>query len=146
MQLTRGQKDAIQRKAMAIINEKVEKRKAELIKAYKPSKEAKKALAIAKELIEARNAFYTMAKKYGFKVGYYGVESPISLGFEFTINDCDKKGDYEELEEKIRNQELNKLTKDEHYPSSQDVMDEIELLNITKDFDVEKFLEKYKNL
>lgn len=146
MQLTRGQKDAIQRKAMAIINEKVEKRKAELIKSYKPSKEAKKALAVAKELIEARNAFYTMAKKYGFNIGYYGVESPDSLGFKFTINDCDKKGDYEKIEVEIRNTELNELTKDEHYPSSQDVIDEIELLNITKDFDVDKFLEKYQNL
>ena len=65
MRLTKSQKDALVRKAMSIINEKMEAKREELRKNYKPSKKAVAFLARVKKFFEARTAYYKAVEEAG---------------------------------------------------------------------------------
>lgn len=146
MQLTKGQKDALVRKVMAIIEVKKEAKRKELIAQYKPSKEAKELVEKIKTLFAARAVYYKTLKDLGFSLDYNKVDisnsiKPLSLYNTNTDHDIDY------FITEIRDAELGKTyNKQYRFPTEEDVIDELELLNIGKSFDVDAFLAKYQNL
>lgn len=149
MQLTKGQKDALVHKVMDIIAEKKEKKKEELKKNYKPSKEAAALFNKAKKIIEARDAYVKAVKAAGLNFCSYDVETPYdycSDSQKFSI--CIRHSGTETIDsiyESIMIQELNKIN-DTKFPKPNDIYDELELLNLDKSFDLSSFLAKYENL
>ena len=147
MQLTKGQKDAIVRKVMAIIDTKKEAKREELRKSYKPSKEANEFLTKVEKLLKARAQFYKTIDELGFRINYNYIEiksdCEFSLDLPFNRKDV-KLSDYAN---KIRDNELSKIYNDMFKnPTECDVTDDIELMNLSKDFKIDEFLKKYEDL
>lgn len=147
MQLTKGQKDALVRKALAIVEKKKAEKREELIKDYKPSREATELLDRIKKLLDARKKFYKVIEELGFRVNYNYIEPNVKDGFniEIVFNKNDVK--FSELADKIREKELGSMYNNKFkYPTEYDIMDEIELANLSKSFDIDAFLKKYEEL
>ena len=147
MKLTQGQKKALVNKVMEIIEEKKEAKRKELIAGYKPSNEETTFLAKIKAVLDARNAYHEAAKKAGLEVSYSSMDTSYQSDFpEISISHkYINPDDYKNICEKVMNITLSKNFTDT-YPTSENVTDDIELLSISKDFDVEAFLDKYRNL
>ena len=144
MKLTSGQKQALVRKAMTIIQEKLAKEKQELEKNYKPSKEAIALLNKVKKILEARNAYRDTVKALGFKMCSYNAEiyncEPCSISISHN-----GKETIEDYYNNIRDAELRNSYK-KVYPQEYEIMDELELQDLDKSFNVDSFLAKYQNL
>lgn len=149
MQLTKGQKDALVHKVMDIIAEKKEKKREELKKNYKPSKEATALFNKAKKIIEARDAYVKAVKATGLMFCSYDVETPYDYcGDSQKFSLCIRHNGTETIDniyESIMNQELSKIS-DVRFPEPNDIYDELELQNLDKSFDLNSFLAKYENL
>jgi len=148
MQLTKGQKDALVRKVMDIINKKKEEKKEELKKNYKPSKEAVVLFNKAKQILEARNAYVKAVNATGLNFCSYNVETPYDYSDSDAFRLCiyhSGKETTDSIYEAIMNHELNKIN-DIKFPEPNDIYDELELLNLDKSFDLNSFLAKYQNL
>jgi len=148
MQLTKGQKEAIVRKVMAIIDAKKEAKREELRKSYKLSKKASEFLTKVEKLLKARAQFYKTIDELGFRINYNCIDvnkSECEINFELPFNKKDAKlSDYAD---KIRDNELGEIYNDKFkYPTEFDVIDDIELMNLSKDFKIDEFLKKYENL
>ena len=148
MQLTKGQKEAIVRKVMAIIDAKKEAKREELRKSYKLSKKASEFLTKVEKLLKARAQFYKTIDELGFRINYNCIDvnkSERGINFELPFHKKDAKlSDYAE---KIRDNELGEIYNDKFkYPTECDVIDDIELMNLSKDFKIDEFLKKYENL
>ena len=147
MQLTKGQKDAIVRKVMTIIEEKKEAKREELRKDYKPSKEATEFLARVKKFFKAREEYIKAVNSLGFAFGYCNVETNRDEPFYMSVNHSNKDASYENVEKEVFEKELSKYNAEFKYPTQEEVYDEIELMNLSKSsFDVDAFLSKYQNL
>jgi len=151
MQLTKSQKDALVRKAMGIINEKMEAKREELRKSYKPSKRAAGFLAKVKKFLEARETYYKTIDELGFKIDSYYVQlgSVESSPFDISIQhykDSDQVK-YEDIVKKVEDKELDDLYNKKYtYPTEYEIMDELELSGLSKSFDIDAFLKKYEEL
>ena len=147
MQLTKGQKDALVRKVMAIIEKKKEAKREELRKDYKPSKEANEMIARLKKLFEARKKFMDTIKELGFRPEYSYVHNGENDKFSFELRYIDKDTTFDLLAGRIRDNELGETFNSKFtYPAEWDVTDDIELLNLGKSFDIDAFLKKYEEL
>lgn len=150
MQFTKSQKDALVRKAMSIINEKMEAKREELRKSYKPSKKAVAYLARVKKFFEARTAYYKTVEELGFSINAYSVElggneSIINTNVQHYNGPVHLK--YEDIVKKVEDKELGDLCNKKYsYPTEYDIMDELELSGLSKSFDIDAFLAKYQNL
>ena len=150
MQLSKGQKDALVRKVMTIIEEKKEQKRNELIAKYKPSKEIVEILERIKKYLNAKEKFFNTIKELGFtaKYSYVAFENEVlsgsGIGSDSYTESTRNFDDYAKL---VRNAYIaKKFNKEYTYPDETNVIDDIELLNIGKSFDVDAFLEKYRNL
>ena len=147
MTLTKGQKDALVRKVMAIVEAKKEAKREELRKGYKPSKEVQDFISRFKKFFEARKKFYDTVKELGFCVEYSYVASGVDDLYDISVNFGDKKITFADVENKIKEKELGSMYNQIYtYPDEQSVIDELELQNISKSFDIDAFLAKYQNL
>ena len=147
MQLTKGQKDALVRKVMTIVEAKKEAKREELRKDYKPSKEVQDLISRFKKFFEARKQFYDIVKKLGFRVEYSYVETGADDLYDIVVNFDDKKITFADVENKIKERELGSMYNQMYpYPDEQSVFDELELQNLSKSFDVDAFLAKYQEL
>ena len=147
MKLTTGQKKALVNRVMEIINDKRAAKEKELIEGYKPSKEDTAFLAKIKAVLDARDAYHDAAKKAGLVFSYssvntpYGSElPPISISHDYRTPQ-----DYDNICDIVRKAALSEKYTDT-YPTVDKVEDDIELLSLGSDFDVEAFLDKYRNL
>ena len=147
MQLTKGQKDAIVRKVMAIIDSKKEAKREELRKSYKPSKEANEFLTKVEKLLKARAQFYKTIDELGFRINYNCIETQNDCEFSLDLFFNKKDAKLSDYADKIRDKELGKIYNDRFkYPTECDVTDDIELMNLSKDFKIDEFLKKYEDL
>ena len=147
MQLTKGQKDAIVRKVMAIIDAKREAKREELRKSYKPSKKASEFLAKVEKLLKARAQFYKTMDELGFRINYNCIELKDNCEFSFDLPFSKKDAKLSDYADNIRDKELGKIYNDKFkYPIECDVIDDIELMNLSKDFKIDEFLKKYEDL
>ena len=147
MTLTKGQKDALVRKAMAIVEAKKEAKREELRKGYKLSKEATEFLVRVKKFFKAREEYIKAVNSLGFAFGYCNVETNRDEPFYMSVNHSDKNASYEKVENDVVEKELSKYNAVFKYPTQEEVYDEIELMNLSKSsFDVDAFLSKYQNL
>ena len=149
MQLSKGQKDALVRKVMTIIEEKKEQKRNELIAKYKPSKEAVELLERIKKYLSAKEKFFNTIKELGFiaKYSYVMFENDELLRSIGGDNYTESTRNFNDFAKFVRDADLaKKFNKEYTYPDEISVIDDIELLNIGKSFDVDAFLEKYKNL
>ena len=147
MQLTKGQKDAIVRKVMAIIDAKREAKREELRKSYKPSKEANEFLIKVEKLLKARSQFYKTMDELGFRINYNCIEFKDDCEFSLDLPFSRKDAKLSDYVDNIRENELGKIYKDKFkYPTKYDVIDDIELINLSKDFKIDEFLKKYEDL
>lgn len=150
MQLTESQKDALVRKAMSIINEKMDAKREELRKSYKPSKEAVAYLARVKKFLEARATYYKAVEELGFSIDSYSVklgdkELDIDTSVHHYLNLDEVK--YKDIAKRVEDKELDDLYNKKYtYPTEYDIMDELELSGLSKSFDIDAFLAKYQNL
>ena len=150
MQLTKSQKDALVRKAMGIINEKMEAKREELRKDYKPSKETTEFLSRVKKFFEARETYYKIVKELGFKVDTYSMQlGSVKQDIDIPIQHY-KDSDmvkYEDVVKQVEDKELGNLYNKKYtYPTEYEIMDELELSGLSKSFDIDAFLAKYQNL
>ena len=153
MQLTKGQKDAIARKAEAIVNEKRAALQEKYKKEWKPSKEVNVLIKTINKVNQARLAYIKAVEDAGFEYYYSGVNIPLkSVG----LNDAKVNFEHNTSKDVVENT-LNKIIElqcnqkynengGQKFPILFDIMDDIELLNLSKQFDMDKFLEKYRNL
>ena len=147
MQLTKGQKDALVRKVMSIIEEKKNQKREELRKDYKPSKEVTAYIKKLEKLFAAREQYHKVIKDCGFELNYSHVKAPLDSNFYLSIYHEKDELTLDKCFDRIRDNELGRIyDKQFSYPDECSVMDEIELLNLSKSFDVDSFLEKYKNM
>ena len=148
MQLTKGQKDALVRRVMTIVNEKKEAKREELRKGYKPSKEAQEFISRLKKLITIRSNFIKQVKELGFEfeMEYSYLKCMIDDKYSFDVP-YHREIDLNNYVEKIMNSDLDKMYNSQYkYPTEESVMDDLELTNLSKSFDVDAFLAKYENL
>lgn len=147
MQLTKGQKDALVRKVMTIVEAKKEAKREELRKDYKPSKEAQDLISRFKRFFEARKQFYYIVKELGFRVEYSYVKTGEDDLYDIAVNFNDKKITFADVENKIKERDLGSMYNHMYsYPDAQSVFDELELQNLSKSFDVDAFMKKYEEL
>ena len=153
MKLTKGQKDALVRKAMLIVETKRKEKQQEYIKNYSPDKETKDFLKALVELKIMQEKLRDKAKKLGFREEYNGfcLDYPVTdknntvrIWFGYS-SDRDIVFD---TEEKIMKAKIEEIAKKEgvHFPDMDDIQDEIELADLDKSFDMDKFLAKYESL
>jgi len=149
MQLTKGQKDALIRQARSIIVKKREDKRRELVAKWKPSPEQKKVLNKVSEIQASILKLQQLLKDSGFtyeynkwtkevdkqtvRIFFYDIEGNVSAIHDNMQQDMKTFSVANELEKAA-------------YPDEQDITDEIELLSLSKEFDVEAFLAKYRNL
>lgn len=147
MQLTKGQKDALVRKAMDIVYEKKHKREDDLKAKWKPTKSQEKALSEFKRIIELRNAYLNAVNNLGFEFGYCEVRKKIG-DCSLSISRDSENTDYEKVVDALREYDVSKQLCDEFdaLPNQTSITDEVELLSLSKDFDLDAFLEKYRKL
>jgi len=147
MQLTKGQKDALVRKVMAIIDAKKEAKREELRKSYKPSKKASELITKIEKLLKARAQFYKTIDELGFRVNYTCIYTNNDCEFSFELQFNKKDAKLSDYADKIRDKELGKIyNKEFKYPVECDVIDDIELMSLSKSFNVDEFLKKYEDL
>lgn len=147
MQLTKGQKDALVRKVMAIIDAKREAKREELRKSYKPSKEANEFLTKVEKLLKARAQFYKTIDELGFRINYNCIELKDNCEFGLDLPFSRKDAKLSDYSDNIRDKELGKIYNDKFkFPTECDVIDDIELMNLSKDFKIDEFLKKYEEL
>ena len=147
MQLTKGQKDALVRKVMAIIEKKKEAKREELRKDYKPSKEAKEMILRLGKLFDARKKFMDTIEELGFRPEYSYIQNGINDKISFQLRYTDNDTTFDFLADRIRDNELGETFNSKFtYPDEWNVTDDIELLNLGKSFDSDAFLKKYEEL
>lgn len=155
MQLTKGQKEAIARKVEAIVAEKRAAIQEKYKKEWKPSVEVNALLKAVKKVNDARLAYIKAVNDVGFEFNYSSVAVPLSEWIDvpnkkFTIGHDSPHADIiKELRDKVMELQLNQRYSAEEgkkFPDQFAIMDDIELLDLNKSFDLEKFLDKYKNL
>jgi len=144
MQLTKGQKDALRRKALEIIYKKQDEKREELKKSWKPSKEIQKFLNGLRELIEMRDKYLAAYKKLGFEEGWCCYDYT-SKEFTLHLSSNDKKS-YDDIFNDIVRQIVSKQMDNLKFPDDCSVQDKIELATLSKDFKMEDFLAEYENL
>lgn len=148
MQLTKGQKDAIVRKVMAIIDAKKEAKREELRKSYKPSKEAAILIKKLTKLYDLRMQYCAAVRELGFDVGHSTITCDALRKLNIYIyHEDNETNNIDKWKEAIRDKELGDIyNKQFNYPSEYDVIDDIELMNLSKDFKIDEFLKKYEDL
>ena len=155
MQLTKGQKDAIARKAEAIVAERRAAIQEKYKKEWKPSMEVNSLLRAVNKVNDARLAYIKTVNDVGFEFNYSNVAIPLSEWVDvpnkkFTIGHDSLHADIiEELRNEVMKLQCNQRYSEEEgkkFPDQFAIMDDIELLNLSKQFDMDKFLEKYRNL
>jgi hypothetical protein len=155
MQLTKGQKEAIARKVEAIVAEKRAAIQEKYKKEWKPSAEVNALLKAVKKVNDARLAYIKAVNDAGFDFKYSAVIVPLSEWIDapnhnFNISHDSLDMDIiDKLHNKVMELQLNQRYSAEEgkmFPDKSAIMDDIELLDLSKSFDLEKFLDKYKNL
>lgn len=155
MQLTKGQKEAIARKAEAIVAEKRAAIQEKYKKEWKPSMEVNTLLRVVRKVNDARLAYIKAVNDAGFEFKYSAVIVPLSEWIDapnhnFSISHDSLDMDIiDKLRNKVMELQLNQRYSAEEgkkFPDQFSIMDDIELLNLNKSFDLEKFLDKYRNL
>ena len=147
MKLTIGQKKALVNRVKEIIDEKKEAKKKELLDGYKFSKEETAFLTKVKAILDARDAYHAAVKKVGFDFGYSSVSTAYDSGLPAMSisHQYITPHDYDDICHTVKEAALSKKYTDT-YPTMEKVEDDIELLSLGSDFDVEAFLDKYRNL
>ena len=144
MSLTKGQKDALVRRALAIAQEQRDKKRNEIIANYKPTKEEEKMLAAFREVYEARQHLIDVVKKNNFNIFYSQIGAPTGSPVSTTVYLSDDSSVDALMKDVIE----TIATKDFKFnlPCDSDIYDDLELAGLSKDFDVDAFLAKYQNL
>ena len=150
MQLTKGQKDALMRKALQIVDKKRAEKKSELVAHYKPSQETKRFLSkvsnIQALILRLNDAF----KDAGFTKEYSSYKATIDgqiVSVSFYDIQTLNGNIYSTIENDLMNKIINiELEKTVNYPDAMTITDDIEFLNLNKNFNVDEFLAKYNNL
>lgn len=145
MNLTRGQKDALARRAQKIVDEKRNTKKEELMKNWVPSPEEQKYLLDLESVIAAMEKAKAAAKKAGFRPCYSGFEVCGEVDRGRTIN-YRSDDTLEEITTCLQSCWAENQLAEIKYPTWDEVVDEVELLTMSKDFDVDSFLKKYQDL
>ena len=151
MNLTKGQKDALIRKASSIVDAKIAEKKKKLEAAWKPSKKLEVLLEKCKEIRKLRKAYLDALQSAGFLTDRYDImlrDHPLHPGAYVCIHWNSTEDFYEEVLKAFRTADLdrqvNKLL--EEYPNEIDIQDKLELACMDKTFDLDSFLAEYKNL
>ena len=150
MNFTKGQKIALKNRVCSIIENKRNALRAKLEKEYKPSKESAKLMSKIKSLGLAYENYMSSLKALGFKKGTWydcdavidGVSISVSVGNSLDANPCDII--LEALKKDWIEKQLKEQTK--NYVDAWKIDDEIELLTLSKDFNLDEFLAKYEAL
>ena len=145
MNLTRGQKDALARRAQKIVDEKRNTKKEELMKNWVPTPEEQKYLHDLEPVVAAIEKAKAAAKEAGFQICYSGFQvcNEVDRGRTIYYNSDDT---LEEVMLCLKSSWAEKQLSDKKYPTWDEVVDEVELLTMSKDFDVDAFLKKYQDL
>lgn len=145
MNLTKGQKEALARRAQKIVDEKRNTKKEELMKNWVPTPEEQEYLHNVEIVVSAIEKARTVAEKAGFRPCYRGFEVCGEIDRGRTIN-YRSDDTLEEVTTYLQSSWAEKQLTDIKYPTWEEVVDEVELLTMSKDFDVDAFLKKYQDL
>ena len=147
MKLTVAQKDMLVRKAVLEIRRAMDRRRKEIEKTFKPDEQTKDYLKKLKKAYDARNKFLAEIESLGFSVEYSRISCTSSGDcpvYNTSIYISDKEDQFPKEEKRILDFALGRLLP--YFPSENEIRDDIELTALTKDFNIESFLEKYRNL
>jgi len=144
MKFTQGQKQALTRKIEAIIAEKREAKKEELKKSFKLSPEQKEFVEKLKKVNKALVAYKNAVKEAGLDFNWSQINGPVNgISFSFQHNN-DKPVDEVYLDDLANIYVRDKYN--DSFPDQWEIADDLELQTLSKDFDIEAFLDKYRNL
>lgn len=153
MRLTKAQKEALARKAMAIVDKKRGEKKNEYVKNWKPNKEVKKILESLEKLNAIRLEYMAMAEKLGFLYNYSGISTVYRIGdgygnVEFSFSHNSDRDVLEDNRKRIMEREISAQAAKEEvkFPTWDNIMDELELSDMDQSFDMQAFLKKYEDL
>lgn len=144
MKLTNGQKEALARKAEMIIEPKREKKGAELKENFKFGDETRDFLKKAKKVAEAAKALQKAVVETGMYFDYGAIRFNFD-GCPLYYSLSSKDDMIEVFADNIKTYRIQKLI-DKMYPTYQEIMDELELSQLDKTFDMDSFIKKYENL
>lgn len=144
MKLTNGQKEALARKAEMIISPKRTKKEAELKENFKLSDETRDFLKKAKKVAEAVKALQKAVAETGMSLDYNSIRFNFD-GCPLYYSLSSKDDMIEVFADNIKTYRIQKLI-DKMYPTYQEIMDELELSQLDKTFDLDSFIKKYENL
>lgn len=151
MNLTKGQKEALIRKASAIVDAKIAEKKKKLEAAWKPNKKLATLLEKCKEIRKLRKAYLEALQSAGFTTDRYDImlrDNALYPGAYICIRWSSTEDFYEEVLKAVRTSDLDKQVNKllEGYPNEIDIQDKLELACMDKSFDLDSFLTEYKNL
>lgn len=147
MTFTKGQKDALVRKAMAIIEARKKAKRPELMKNWKPKAELKDTLKKIEKFYALRHECARFAEEIGFKKSWNSWEIQLD-GNTYTVS---YRGDgftstFSDFLNEIKQNDVDSAVDSQPYPSNESIVDEVELSALSKDFDMDAFIAKYQNI
>lgn len=142
MKLTSGQKNALYNKVAQIIEQKKKEDIENFKKTWKPDKETEEYLAKVKKVIDLKESLLKAVEEAGFQMNYGYISTYRNHTLSLSLSNDDT---YNEVIDRVRETDAEEAFSDK-YPTAMDINDELELLSLSKDFNVDAFLDKYRNL
>lgn len=146
MNFTKSQKDALVRKVQSILNKKADEERNRLEKEWKPNKEQKEFIKRLARVWQALLEYRKVVAEEGFSFQYGQICYPLDGKIEGFYHNSDEPYDsYYITQEKSAYANKN-FDNDKFGYSTEKIYDDLELMILSKDFDVDAFLKKYEEL
>ena len=142
MNITSAQKDAIKRKVITLVNDAESKTREKVRGAYVLPENYRHIMTQLSKLEELQKEINAIVDELHMDSSYYSYRFNIgNIGCTFSRENAEYT---KEFLTTLKNAYANQVVADMHFPTPEEISDDIELQTLDKNFDLKAFLDKYE--